>query len=112
MTTALKIGVELHDNNLNYVSRVGPKRRPQENDAEDKRHLQRPLVVSFSRRVKRDEFLKQAKARYSLRNKDIVGQGQGPVRKVYVNERLTREARRLFREAISRVQGFRNQICI
>lgn len=99
MTTALKIGIELHDSDLNYVSRVGPKRRPQENDAHDKRQFQRPLVVSFTRRVKRDEFLKHAKARRSLRNKDIVGQGQGPDRQVYINERLTGEGRRLFRES-------------
>lgn len=95
LTTALKIGVELHDSDLNYVSRIGPKRRLQENDADDKRQLQRLMVVSFTRRAKRNEFLKQAKARRSLWNKDIIG--QGPDRKVYVNELLTGEGRRLFR---------------
>lgn len=111
MTTALKIGVELLDSDLNYSSRVGPKRRPQENDADDKRQLQRPLVVSFTRRVKRDEFLKQAKVRRTLRNKDIVGHGQGPDGKVYVNERLTGVGRRLFRETRAFATKYEYKYC-
>ncbi|XP_047993906.1 uncharacterized protein LOC125232323 [Leguminivora glycinivorella] len=99
MTAAVKIGVELHDSDLSYVTRVGPKLRPQNIDDQDNETpLRRPLVVSFTRRVKRDEFLKQARARRSVKSKDIVGD-LGSDRTVYVNERLTAEGRRLFRNA-------------
>ncbi|XP_045449455.1 uncharacterized protein LOC123658019 [Melitaea cinxia] len=90
LTTAVSLGVPLHDSDIVYASRVGPKR----SDVNSKR-LQRPLVVAFARRVKRDEFLKQAKVRRNLKSNNIVG--QGPERTVYVNERLTPANRRLFR---------------
>jgi hypothetical protein len=101
MTTAQRLGVDLLDADLNYASRVGPKNILQETGSDNSGQLRRPLVVSFTRRVKRDEFLKQSKARRTIRSKDIVGQSQGSERIVYVNERLTSEGRRLFRDARS-----------
>lgn len=92
LTTAYKIGIELDERDLDYVSRVGPRNKMSNNE---KVNLPRPLVVSFTRRTKREEFLKQAKNRRSLVSKDIVGNGSD--RNVYVNERLTGETRRLFR---------------
>lgn len=92
MTTAVNLGVALQDSDIVYATRVGPKRSDVSN-----KQLQRPLVVAFARRVKRDEFLKQAKVRRNLKSNNIVG--QGPERTVYVNERLTPANRRLFRSA-------------
>lgn len=99
LITANKLGMELQEVDLNFVSRAGPKIK----NTEDKtpsgsnRARHRPLVVSFIRRTKRDEFLKHAKSRKSLSSKDIVGQGVGGT--VYVNERLTGSKRHLFRTA-------------
>ncbi|CAH2104111.1 unnamed protein product [Euphydryas editha] len=90
LTTAVNLGVALHDSDIVYASRVGAKRSDISN-----KQLQRPLVVAFTHRVKRDEFLKQAKVRRNLNSNNIVGQGPG--RTVYVNERLTPANRRLFR---------------
>ena len=89
LTAANKIGVELDETDINFVSRAGPR------DRKESHRLPRPLIVSFCRRTKREIFLKQAKARRSLDSRDIVG--NGPERKVFVNERLTAENRRLFR---------------
>lgn len=94
LTTANKIGIELEDWDLDYVARSGP---PRKNEPEDSKRLPRPLLVSFTRKTKREEFLKQAKNRRTLESTDIVG--IGPQRKVFVNERLTNDTRRLFRIA-------------
>ncbi|KAG7295346.1 hypothetical protein JYU34_022365, partial [Plutella xylostella] len=83
LTTAQKIELTMDERDLDYVRRVGPRGK----EAEDR--LPRPLVVSFTRRTKREEFLKQAKARRCLDSKDVAG--SGPERKMYVNERLTLE---------------------
>ncbi|CAH2073530.1 unnamed protein product, partial [Iphiclides podalirius] len=91
LTTAMKIGVELDESDLSYVSRTGQKL----SDPDQSDRLPRRLIVSFTRRTKREEFLKQAKARRTLQSKDIVG--SGIERKLFVNERLTSDSRRLFR---------------
>lgn len=92
LTTASMIGVELDERDIDYVSRAGPRQKA---DANGKDQLPRPLVISFTRRSKREQFLKQAKARRTLDSRNVVG--SGPERKLFVNERLTAEARRLFR---------------
>lgn len=92
LTTAQVMGVELTVADLDYVTRVGPKHRK---DEANPRQQQRPLVIAFTRKMKRDEFLKQAKTRRSLTSKDVVG--NGPTDRIYINERLTSENRRLFR---------------
>lgn len=102
LTTAQKIGLAMDERDLDYVRRVGPRGK----EAEDR--LPRPLVVSFTRRTKREEFLKQAKARRCLDSKDVAG--SGPERKMYVNERLTTGNRQLFRTARiwTKDQGFKH----
>ncbi|CAH0402069.1 unnamed protein product [Chilo suppressalis] len=96
LTTANKIGIELNESDLNHVYRGGP-RITEDQTEKDSVRLPRPLVVTFTRRLKRDEFLKGGKTRRTLESCDIVG--AGPQRKVYINERLTYEARQLFRTA-------------
>ncbi|CAG9116481.1 unnamed protein product [Plutella xylostella] len=102
LTTAQKIGLTMDERDLDYVRRVGPRGK----EAEDR--LPRPLVVSFTRRTKRKDFLKQAKARRCLDSKNVAG--SGPERKMYVNERLTTGNRQLFRAARiwTKAQGFKH----
>lgn len=95
LTTAQKMGVPLSEMDVNHVTRVGPKRSLGEDS------MPRPLVVKFVRRAKRNEFLKAAMSRRNLTSSSI--NVEGPSRKLYFNERLTKSNRRLFREA--RVQS-------
>ncbi|CAG9795269.1 unnamed protein product [Diatraea saccharalis] len=93
LMTANKIGLKLEEHDLDYVSRTGTLN----NGKPGGMQLPRPLVVSFTRRSKRDELLKEAKTRRNLDSQEIVG--PGPQRRVFVNERLTYETRHLFRVA-------------
>lgn len=95
LTTAVKIGLQMVEQDLESVTRVGPRRAIDE--SKNKPNLPRPLVVRFTRKSLRDDFMKAAKLRRNLNSKDIAG--QGPERKVFINERLTRDKRLLFREA-------------
>ncbi|CAG9783253.1 unnamed protein product [Diatraea saccharalis] len=92
LNTAIKIGVKLEDYDIDYASRAGPRNKK---DSKEGKQLPRPLIVSFTRKIKRAEFLKQAKSRRTLESREIIG--EGPERKIYVNERLTAEKRWLFR---------------
>lgn len=96
LVAARKVGVELNASDIDDATRVGPK-----NNSEDPNKsassLPRPLVVRFTRKATRDNFLKTAKTKRSLTSEDLAP--GGPIRTVYVNERLTAEHRRLFREA-------------
>ncbi|CAK1586567.1 unnamed protein product [Parnassius mnemosyne] len=107
LTVAAKLGIELQDMDLNYAHRAGPKHQNKKTNVGGNRKLQRSLVVAFTRRAKRDEFLKHAKARKNLKSKDILN--HGPENMIYVNERLTGENRRLFRttRAFAVEQGYR-----
>ncbi|CAK1579933.1 unnamed protein product [Parnassius mnemosyne] len=93
LTVATKLGIELQDMDLNYAHRAGPKNQNKKTNVGGNRKLQRSLVVAFTRRAKRDEFLKHAKARKNLKSK----------------ERLIGENRRLFRtaRAFAVEQGYR-----
>lgn len=88
---AHKIGVPLEENDLDFVTRAGP-RRQLPNSAES---APRSLAVRFVRRYKRDEFMKAAKIRRTLTSADI--EISGTARNIYVNERLTQGNRQLFR---------------
>lgn len=79
-------GIRLDETEIDFANRVGPARpnssRP------------RPLVVRFTRRATRDKFFRATKARHlSTKDANI----KGPETNVYVNERLTKENRQLFR---------------
>lgn len=107
LTTANKIGLDLDERDLSYVSRAGPRIEEKSKDGSSTDRLPRPLVVSFTRRSKRDDFINKAKSRKSLDSRDILV--SGPQRRVYVNERLTSDCRRLFRSARNfvRENGFK-----
>ncbi|XP_026330090.1 uncharacterized protein LOC113237723 [Hyposmocoma kahamanoa] len=89
LTMSSLIGVKLSDFDVDYVQRVGPRRSTNHS-------LPRPLVVRFTRRVPRDQFLKTAKVR-RLTTKDVGFEGASTTN-IYVNERLTRANRLLFRD--------------
>uniref|UniRef100_A0A2A4IZJ0 FP protein C-terminal domain-containing protein n=1 Tax=Heliothis virescens TaxID=7102 RepID=A0A2A4IZJ0_HELVI len=89
---AQKIGVPLGENDLDCITRVGPR---QQRSASNTEIAPRQLVVRFVRRYKRNEFMQALKTRRNLTSTDI--EIEGPTRKLYCNERLTRENRQLFR---------------
>lgn len=82
-------GVKLSESDVDCVQRVGSRRSTSNS-------LPRPLVVRFTRRAPRDQFLKAAKVR-RLTTKDV-GFDSAPINNIYVNERLTRANRLLFRD--------------
>lgn len=100
LTVSSLIGVKLSEVDVDSVQRVGPRRVTNKS-------LPRPLVVKFSRRAPRDQFLKAAKVR-RLTTKDI-GFESAPSTNIYVNERLTRANRLLFRDCRKRFKeaGFK-----
>lgn len=96
LVAARKVGVDLEDKDIDWTSRVGPRRPPSESP-ETSTRLPRPVVVRLLRRTKRDELLKAAKSRRNVTSVDLGI--QGPSLRVYFNERLTKDNRTLFRDA-------------
>ncbi|KAI5632798.1 hypothetical protein NE865_14485 [Phthorimaea operculella] len=106
MLIGTKVGVRLEENDIDFAVRVGPKQSPagSSNPQGQKGPLNRPVVLRMVRRDKRDEFLKQAKARKNVTTKDLqIGAGEQN-NKVYVNERLCRAYRQLFRATRQRAE--------
>ncbi|XP_046970603.1 uncharacterized protein LOC124537757 [Vanessa cardui] len=96
LLAARKIGVELEDCDIDWVTRAGPRTKS-ENQSVNETRLPRPVVVRLLRRRTRDQILKASKSRRNLTSSDLEITGN-PL-KVYFNERLTKENRMLFREA-------------
>lgn len=95
LLTAAKIGVDLSDLEIDWVTRVGPRHRQVSTATESGGTFPRPIVVRLLRRAKKDEVLKAAKVRRNLYANDIV---KGSENEIYINERLTKQNRQLFRE--------------
>ncbi|KPJ07137.1 hypothetical protein RR48_07984 [Papilio machaon] len=101
---AVKLGLTLEERDIVHAERRGAVRRNR-SDGEGAPQQPRPLVVRLARRAQRDAMLRAARVRRGLSTSDM--NLPGASRKVYVNERLTRNNRQLFgkaREAASRVQ--------
>lgn len=94
LTATSKIGVELNTLDVDWVSRSGPFKKTK-NDSTS--NLPRPIVFRLLRRIKRDEIVKAAKIRRNINLADF--QLGGTDKPVYLNERLTKDSRRLFRDA-------------
>lgn len=101
MVTAQKIGVQLIETDIDEVYRAGQRRTNLVGKP-------RSIVLRLTRRIKRTELLKAAKERRPLSSADII---QGTSSKMYINERLTKNNRLLFREARSRAQLYKFQYC-
>lgn len=93
--TAMKIGVVLSEADIDDVSRVGPRRGADTQNSG--LSLPRPVVLRFVRHMKREEFLKAAKARRNITTDDI--EVEGRKNRLFFNDRLTKENRQLFRQA-------------
>lgn len=98
---ATKIGVKLNEDDIDLVTRVGPQNSRIPNTRA------RPIVVRFLRNNKRNDMLTSARARRNLSSTDL--EIQGTSSKLYLNERLTKLNRKLFRDARIRAKqnGFR-----
>ncbi|XP_063370652.1 uncharacterized protein LOC134658976 [Cydia amplana] len=101
LTVAALTGMKLADHDVDFVTRTGPLRTKQ-NDPP------RPLVVRFCRRQTRDQFYSTAKSR-RLTTKDL--EIEGPSQNIYINDRLTRENRQLFRECRTRFKEAGYKFC-
>ncbi|KAI5631534.1 PHD-finger domain-containing protein [Phthorimaea operculella] len=98
------LGVQLDPRDVDDVRRVG-KRTDDKPDSSERGP--RPLVLTLTRRVPRDQILKAAKVRRNLTTEKIGV--AGTPRKIYVNEHLTKENRILFSKARTsgKVLGFK-----
>ena len=90
LTTSQKIGVELCETDIAEITRAGPKRNSRQTLSP------RPIVLRLLRKQKRDDMVRAAKARRNITTENAVG---GEPKAIFINERLTKENRRLFREA-------------
>lgn len=93
---ATKIGINLAETDIDDVLRVGPRRNAL-STANSEAPLPRPVVLRFVRHMKRNEFLRFAKSRRNITSADLEVAGQP--RKLFINERLSKENRHLFRQA-------------
>lgn len=107
LTAAVKIGVDLKEEDIDWVSRAGPK--PARKIPDSRSNLSRAIVFRCVRRTKRDNFIKAARLRKNINTQDLL-QG-GPDHRIYINERLTREIRLLFREARTKAKEHGFQYC-
>ncbi|XP_063363573.1 uncharacterized protein LOC134652332 [Cydia amplana] len=113
LTTAAKIGVTLTHCDVDAAWRAGPRLRSARSsgmEGVNHRIHPRPIAIRFIRRATRDEFLKAAKTRRNVTTEDLVLNDKNP-QKIFVNERLTRENRQLFRAARQRATVAKFKYC-
>lgn len=84
-----KVGVDVTDADLDSTMRAGPRNSSKPN-------ISRSIVVRFLRKHKKDEFISAAKIRKNITSKDITPDASE--HQIYINERLTKLNRYLFRE--------------
>lgn len=101
-----KIGIELQESDIEDVLRVGSKASKTKTAKENL--TPRPIVLKLLRKNKRDEILNAAKSRRNVTSENVVA---GQPSKIYFNERLTKDNRRLFREARTRANEYRFRYC-
>lgn len=112
MIAANKIGVKLGEMEIDWVARAGPRitKVKGKDPTEKSNHndLPRPVVVKLVRRSTRELLLKAAKTRKDLTTADIIA---GTSKAIYINERLTKQTRLLFREARMRAKQYKYKFC-
>lgn len=110
LVAARKIGAELESKDIDWATRVGPRRSPVAAALpEDGARLPRPIVVRFLRRSKRDHILKTSKSGKNITSADLGVAGVS--RRAYFNERLTKENRVLFRDTRLRAKEHGYTFC-
>lgn len=104
VTVATKLGVNLEDRDIVSAERIGGRFLNATSSEGPVERRPRPLVVRLGRHDLREKLLQSAKVRRTS-DTDGMGFSQKPVR-FYINERLTKQNRLLFRQA--RDAGRRN----
>lgn len=102
----LQAGVELKELDVNYVTRVGPKFTSKTKI--DRENKPRPIVAKLVRRLKKSEIIKACRSKPKLTTEGV---SAGSPRAVYINERLTRNNRQLFRETKLRAKRHNFKFC-
>ncbi|XP_059046168.1 uncharacterized protein LOC131841839 [Achroia grisella] len=106
ITTSNKLGVDLKETDVCHVTRVGA--RLAQTSSSVKEIKARPILVKMVRRAKKEEIIKASKAHKKLTTEGIK---DGLPKPVYINERLTRKNKQLFREARLRSRKYNFQFC-
>ncbi|XP_045763078.1 uncharacterized protein LOC123865902 [Maniola jurtina] len=94
---AAKIGITLKESDIVRAERVGPVRAGRDARGGRDEVTARPIVVRLARRALRDDLLRAARVRREATTADL--SLPGPVRRFYINERLTKNNRQLFNKA-------------
>ncbi|XP_052744509.1 uncharacterized protein LOC128199358 [Bicyclus anynana] len=97
-TVAAKLQVNINEQDIATSMRVGPKRPANNLSSGAHSFRSRPIAVRLARRSTRDELLKNARVRRGCTSGDL-GLPSHEVRRVYINERLTRINRQIFTKA-------------
>nr|XP_049701704.1 uncharacterized protein LOC126055635 [Helicoverpa armigera] len=92
-----KLGVSLDDRDIVSAERVGGRQLNVTNSAGPTESRPRPLVVRLARRDLRDQLLASARVRRGATTADL--DILAPVQRFFLNERLTKANRLLFRKA-------------
>lgn len=100
LLVAHKIGVALSENDIDTVTRVGPTLSD---------GTPRPVVARLLRNMKRNELVHAARVRKNLKTNDIDLPGEK--RDIFLNERLTKANRSLFRECRERAKTYKYDYC-
>ncbi|KAJ0182265.1 hypothetical protein K1T71_001634 [Dendrolimus kikuchii] len=96
VSVAGKLGVKLESRDIVSAERIGSRFLNATNPEGSTEPRSRALVVRMTRRDVRDELLHSARVRRNADTGDIIA---GKVQRFYINERLTRTNRQLFRLA-------------
>lgn len=111
-TLSAKLGVNIEERDIVHVERSGPLRQNRLEDGGTGGGVTpaprpRPITVRLTRRCTRDQLIRAARVRRSITTADL--DLAGAPRRVYVNERLTRQNRQLFYRAReeARRQGYK-----
>lgn len=93
---AKKVGVVIDEKDIVSAERVGPIHAPMSSEAQSR---PRPLAVRLARRAIRDTLLQAARAKRSLNSSGL--KLPEPIRSIYINERLSKCNRFIFKKARS-----------
>lgn len=97
VTIAAKLGISLQSHDIVSAERIGGRFLNVTNSQGAMEPRSRALVVRMTRRDIRDELLQSARVRRTINTSDIGLIGR--VQRFYINERLTKNNRQLFRLA-------------
>ncbi|KAJ2954682.1 hypothetical protein O0L34_g2977 [Tuta absoluta] len=104
LAVSQKLSVELSESDIDDITRTGPRI----NGKSENNKTSRIIVLKLSRKAKKDELLRAAKTRKNLTSEGIVS---APQAKLFINERLTKKNRLLFRDTRIRAQQYGFRFC-